>query len=222
MDPIVMARRPIDGTVAENVLRHGCGGLDIDGCRVETDITNDPNYRINPTKSNGLNSCFGIGNVNYGRGCKPQGRWPSNLIHDGSDEVVGLFPVTKSGQMMPTHTDAERMVYGQNRAEGYTTMETYGDSGSAARFFYCPKASKSDRGEGNDHATVKPQDLIRYLIKLVLPPGGIVLDPFGGSGTLGVVCEKQGWKWVMVERDIKSVEIAAKRIEAERRQLKLF
>lgn len=219
MEPITVARKPIEGTVAENVLRHGCGGLNVDGCRVGNNAGwSYPNGRggegWHGRESLGTNLSIPI--------AATKGRFPANLIHDGSDEVVGLFPNSKStggingGKLgKRIYGNFENKVIGQN-AGGL------GDSGSAARFFYCAKASKADRGEGNTHPTVKPQDLIRYLIKLVLPHGGIVLDPFGGSGTLGVVCQKYGWKWVMIERDIKSVEIAVKRIEHEREQLKLF
>ena len=109
------------------------------------------------------------------------GRWPANLIHDGSDEVVGLFPVTTSGS-------------------------------SAARFFYCAKASKADRSEGNIHPTVKPTDLMRYLCRLVTPPGGIVLDPFMGSGTTLVAAKLEGRKAIGIELEEEYCEIAAKRL----------
>ena len=140
MEPITVARKPLCGTVAENVLRHGTGGINVDGCRVGE-------------------------------------RWPANLIHDGSDEVVGLL-------------------------------------GSAARFFYCAKASKRDRGEGNRHPTVKPTDLMRYLCRLVTPPGGTVLDPFMGSGSTGKAAMLEGFRFIGIEREAEYVEIAKARIQA--------
>jgi len=209
-EPIVLAMKPLDGTFAQNAIKWGVGGLWIDGGRVGTDIENDPNFRKNPTKSKGLNSCFGIGDVSYGRGCKAEGRWPANLIHDGSDEVVGLFPETKSG--------------GGNKANKQPTNNTQvvptidntdwkPDSGSAARFFYCAKASRSERGEGNTHSTVKPLALMEYLCKLTrMPDGGTVLDPFMGSGTTGIACKKLGRNFIGIDLNPEYVEIAHNRL----------
>jgi hypothetical protein len=108
------------------------------------------------------------------------GRWPANLIHDGSDEVVGLFP-----------DDGEA---------------------SAARFFYCAKASKRDRGESNRHPTVKPTALMRYLCRLITPPGGLVLDPFTGSGSTGRGAVLEGFRFIGMELDAEHVEEAKRRI----------
>jgi site-specific DNA-methyltransferase (adenine-specific) len=178
---------------------------------------------------------------NYARDAKPDasGRWPANLIHDGSDEVLAGFPETKSGKMMPTRTTAGvggRNAYGADAAGGFTTMETYGDSGSAARFFYCPKASKADREAGldvdagprgrtikprhgdryvpmrNPHPTVKPTALMQYLCRLVTPPGGTVLDPFTGSGSTGKAAMLEGFNFIGFEREAEYVEIARRRI----------
>ena len=176
LEPITMARKPLsEGTVAANVLQHGTGALNVDGCRVETTDSycypNGPGgkshhysskkrsieVRPNPTESN------------------PLGRWPANLIHDGSDEVTELL-------------------------------------GQAARFFYCPKASRRERGKGNNHATVKPIDLMRYLCRLVTPPGGVVLDPFMGSGSTGIAAKMEGFRFIGIEREAEYVEIAIARI----------
>jgi DNA modification methylase len=154
-EPVVVARKPLAGTVAQNVLRYGTGAINIDGCRVETDdaipTTSNNNIRNNAYASN---TSERERDTTYTQ--HAQGRWPANFIHDGSDEVLELFPETKP--------------------------ET-----SAARFFYCAKASKAERNAGLDtpstHPTVKPVDLMRYLIRLVTPPNGTVLDPFAGSGT---------------------------------------
>jgi len=214
LEPITVARKPLIGTVAENVLAHGTGALNVDGCRVPHDrevnlqsIQNCQTQQLGHTVT--LNNP-GFSTATY----KPEGRWPANLIHDGSEEVAGLFPQTTSGKMKPTHTNAARSVYGQNAADGYTTMETYGDSGSAARFFYCAKASKRDRGDDNNHPTVKPTDLMRYLCRLVTPPGGIVLDPFMGSGSTGKAAKLEGFNFIGIELDADYLKIASARIEA--------
>jgi adenine-specific DNA-methyltransferase len=113
------------------------------------------------------------------------GRWPANLIHDGSDEVTGLV-------------------------------------GDAARFFYCAKASKADRDEGNQHPTVKPTDLMRYLCRLVTPPGGTVLDPFCGSGSTGKAATLEGFNFIGIEREAEYVAIAERRIEHARGMMPLL
>ena len=188
-EPICLARKPLDGTVAQNVLKHGCGGLNIDGCRVGAENT----VRNNNT-SLGLS---GVGIYGKGGACvagSVSGRFPANLIHDGSPEVVGLFPASKS-------------------SGGQASLDPgLGDSGSAARFFYCAKASSSDRGEGNDHPTVKPESLMRYLCRLVTPPGGIVLDPFVGSGSTGKAALLEGFRFIGIEKDKHAFDIARKRI----------
>jgi site-specific DNA-methyltransferase (adenine-specific) len=150
----VVARKPFKGTVAQNVLAHGTGALNIDGCRVGTDGDNS-------------------------------GRWPANVIHDGSDEITSGL-------------------------------------GEAARFFYCAKASKRDREEGldgagsraNHHPTVKPTDLMRYLCRLVTPPGGIVLDPFTGSGSTGKAAVLEGFRFLGCELSPEYAAIARARIAA--------
>jgi DNA modification methylase len=212
LEPITVARKPLVGTVAANVLRHGTGAINVDRCRVGT---------VAPATTRGANA---LGRMNddgwepsdSGQRIDPHpaGRWPANLIHDGSDEVVGLFPNTTSGSRK-----AGRHVVagGQGRygefAEG-DLPEVIGDSGSAARFFYCAKASKADRDAGNIHPTVKPTALMRYLCRLVTPPNGIVLDPFMGSGSTGKAAMLEGFRFVGIEREADYIEIARARIEA--------
>lgn len=147
-EPIVVARKPLIGTVAANVLAHGAGALNINGCRLGGEAD----------------------------------RWPANLIHDGSEEVTGLF-------------------------------------GTASRFFYCAKANKSDREEGNNHPTVKPTTLMRYLCRLITPPKGTILDPFMGSGSTGKAAKMEGFSFVGVEREKEYCEIAKKRIESAARYI---
>ena len=169
LEPICVARKPFSGTVAENVLEHGTGALNVDGCRIAG---------IKPQVTQGVNSnatSFNVAKDRRTSGDPNEGRFPTNLIHDGSDEAT----------------------------EGM---------GEAARFFYCAKASKADRGSFNDHPTVKPTDLMRYLCRLVTPPGGLVLDPFMGSGSTGKAAVQEGFRFVGIEKDAHSIDIARRRI----------
>jgi hypothetical protein len=259
LEPLTVARKPLIGTVAENVTTWGTGAINVDGGRVgwasDADKASGRPASL-PKAHDGIDGqAFKIADRSHRDPIAEQsslGRFPANLIHDGSDEVVGLFPETTSGKMQPTTTTAGRVVYGQNAAGGYTTMETYGDSGSAARFFYCAKASAEDRDDGchalppktagevtggraegsaglssprsgagrrrdethNHHPTVKPTDLMRYLCRLVTPPGGTVLDPFVGSGSTGRGAILEGFSFVGIEREAEYVEIARVRIAA--------
>ena len=206
-EPIVMARKPIVGTVADNFARWGTGGLAIDGCRIETDenlnggayakngqprITDDWRFRRNQK-------------LEF---VQPTGRWPANVMHDGSDEVVALFPETTSGAMK-----REVEAYAGGRSG---PSNQHGDTGSAARFFYYSKASRKDRNEGceaNVHPTVKPTELMRYLCRLVTPPDGVVLDPFMGSGSTGKAALLEGLRFIGIEREEAYMAIARARIE---------
>ena len=137
---------------------------------------------------------------------EPAGRWPANLIHDGSDEVTELFPESKpSGSAMagkPTSRKASGAHSSYSHGLGAPKDTVYhSDSGSAARFFYTAKASKDDRDKGNTHPTVKPTDLMAYLCRLVTPADGVVLDPFMGSGTTGKAALSEGFSFIGIERD---------------------
>ena len=129
----------------------------------------------------------------------------------GSDEVLAGFPETKSGGYPPEGGQRSQVsTYGKPTARGeqkFTSSE-----GSAARFFYCAKASKKDRGDGNTHPTVKPTDLMAYLCRLVTPPGGVVLDPFMGSGSTGKAAHAEGFNFIGIERDPEYFRIASERI----------
>jgi site-specific DNA-methyltransferase (adenine-specific) len=242
MEPITVARKPLAGTVAANVLEHGTGAINVDGCRVEHD--EDLSVTREPKDMDTNDQGWGFKAVSRGN----QGRWPANLIHDGSEEVVGLFPQSSSGAN-PTR----RGGMGYHGAEGQESCDAPrgAESGSAARFFYCCKASKRDRDEGLDafairsagevtggredgsaglqspragagrtngarnvHPTVKPTDLMRYLCRLVTPPGGVVLDPFMGSGSTGKGAVLEGFRFIGIEREAEYMEIARARIEA--------
>lgn len=173
LEPITVARKPLIGTVAENVLTHGTGGINIDGCRVGSEqiTTNGRGKQDGSTPIVPLSPDY-VGATHIGR-------FPANLIHDGSEEVVGLFP------------------------------------NDSARFFYCAKASKTERqwfGVHNPHPTVKPIALMRYLCRLVTPPNGTVLDPFMGSGTTGIAAKLELFNFIGIEREAEYVDIARERI----------
>ena len=243
-EPICMARKPLIGTVVENVLKYGTGGINIDGCRVGTE---EDQRRPSKGGDNGLNgsSTFKIHERKVEDQVQYSGRFPANLIHDGSDEVVALFPNSKSTSNPRNNNNADNHdnyncfgKYGNNTTRGFD------DEGSAARFFYCAKASKSERNFGlegfeenmpqhdfgtklgvkrserihtptkNFHPTVKPIALMRYLCRLVTPKGGTVLDPFTGSGTTGIAAKLEGFNFIGIEREAEYVQIANARIEA--------
>lgn len=155
---------------------------------------------------------YGTGALNID-GCRvgeENGRWPANVIHDGSDEVVSKFPDAKGGT---TNGNAPTGVSGNITPMRRGNLITRNDSGSAARFFYCAKASKADREQGNNHPTVKPTELMKYLCRLVTPPNGIILDPFMGSGSTGKAALQEGFNFIGIEMNKEYYEIAEKRIE---------
>ena len=199
-EPIVVARKILIGTVANNVLTYGTGALNIDGSRVGSEI-------ITINRHSGYNSNSLVESTKgkwKGESTTSLGRWPANVIHDGSDEVLAGFPNTKGVVRKPTGKGILNPETGWNANSMIdTTVRGFADSGSAARFFYCAKASKSERNAGlenqNFHPTVKPIALMRYLVKLVTPPNGTVLDPFLGSGTTAVAAILEGFNWMGCE-----------------------
>ena len=243
LEPITVARKPLIGSVAENVLAHGTGAINVDGCRVEPtgesrERIGEPSQERRYADSGGTNFAATPGI----RGGDPSGRWPANLIHDGSDEVLAAFPQAP-GQMAKAAEGGDRRKTANAFGEfaGRSPSQPRGDTGSAARFFYCAKASKSDRNEGldnftpattsdgrakaadnayqrgkteraNTHPTVKPTDLMRYLCRLVTPPGGIVLDPFMGSGSTGKAAVLEGFRFIGCELSPEYMAIAQARI----------
>jgi site-specific DNA-methyltransferase (adenine-specific) len=225
MEPITVARKPLIGTVAENVLQYGTGGLNIDNSRVE--FVSDADRKESTAKNQ--HADFGTApitnNIVYGdysmmkpKNYNPPGRWPANFIHDGSDEVVGLFPMTGKGNGGEPYNYAGKEYNNKDSSmfngDKPQAPSNFNDNGSAARFFYCPKVSKSERNAGcdNKHPTVKPTDLMRYLCKLITPPGGIVLDPFMGSGSTGCAALLDGFKFIGMELDDEYFKIAEARI----------
>lgn len=213
LEPITMARKPFASTVAANVLAHGTGGLNIDGCRVEG--TPAPT-RFDPAKHGHEGWRMNATGAECAANASPLGRWPANLIHDGSDEVLAAFPAQAGASAPVKGTEASRASVGRVTGERERVAGAFhGDTGSAARFFYCAKTSKKDRGEGNVHPTVKPTDLMAYLCRLVTPPGGAVLDPFMGSGSTGKAAVREGFRFIGIEREADYLRIATARIEAQ-------
>lgn len=208
-EPIVLARKPLsEKTVAANVLRWRTGALNIDACRV-------PGAKPDTTRGASSKASSMVGTLGaQGRIVDDgSGRWPANVITDGSAEVVDAFPSTASG-FRPNQSDAKfdtaNGVYKGNigKTQG---IKPYDDSGSAARFFYSAKASKTDRN-GSKHPTVKPIALMQWLTRLVTPPGGAVLDPFAGSGTTGAACAAEGFNCVLIEREAEYVADIKRRL----------
>lgn len=242
-----LCRKPLsEKTIAANVLRWNTGGINIDGCRVEAadlpsackgtgwaaqDKKNaESGYRPNTyyKEQDGVNY---VPNEN--------GRWPANLIHDGSEEVVELFPETKPSKANPRNNGEFKSV-AKGRDLPHVTHGHSDNGGSAARFFYCPKASKKDRNEGceeldehdiysesaatpmrdqrkqvsrsNNHPTVKPTALMAYLCRLITPTGGTVLDPYMGSGSTGKAAVREGFSFIGIELDEDYYEICKARI----------
>jgi len=210
LEPITVARKPLCGTVAENVLQHGTGGLNVDGCRVGTEER--PRLEAGFVRNGRTDEeVFATG---YGRpkevNGSVSGRWPANLIHDGSDEVVGLFPETTSGTLSAGHKRGSG-VTSYDGGGGVVSRDYGNDSGSAARFFYCAKADASER-RNSKHPTIKPVALMRYLVRLVTPPGGLVLDPFGGSGTTAEAARLEHCRFLLMELSPEYCADAAERL----------
>ena len=207
LEPITVARKPLCGTVAENVLQYGTGGINVDGCRVEGRERTD--YGLANSVRTQKNTFAAPSETADFDGTK--GRWPANLIHDGSDEVTGLFPETASGGGDKHGRNSSSFMSSTNW-EAFKGTSIGGDTGSAARFFYTAKADKADRGHGNNHPTVKPQALMRYLVRLVCQPGGVVLDPFSGSGTTAAAARLEQCRSILCELSAEYCDIAVERL----------
>jgi DNA modification methylase len=208
MELIVLARKPLsEKTVAANVLKWGTGGLNIDGCRIATD-------QILTGGAGKLWSHYRDGTEDRAtpRTNDGNGRWPANFIHDGSEEVLAVFPDSNSAKVRIEQNfgRADESQYRIKPVPG--VIKDFGDSGSAARFFYQAKADASDR-LGSKHPTVKPLDLMQYLVKLVTPKGGIVLDPFAGTGATGEAAYREGMRSVLIEMEKEYIKDIKFRIQ---------
>lgn len=218
-EPIVLARKPLsEGTVAANVLRWRTGALNIDGCRIHTEGSEAKAYTVKRLKPGATLEATGgkwkQDDVEY-QGMTKDGRWPANVVTDGSDEVVGMFPSTKNGvagKRNAANGDVMKTGLGAYDTEwgGYGTP---GASESAARFFYSAKASKADRA-GSKHPTVKPIALMQWLARLITPPAGTILDPFAGSGTTGAAAVAEGFSAILCERENEYVADIKRRLGA--------
>lgn len=246
-EPIVLARKPLVGTVADNIAAHRTGALNINGCRLVADKGDEPFQWSSPRG--------GIWKTDPEAQAQAQaqalGRWPANLCHDGSPEVMSMFP-SEAGASAPVAGD-EPAIHGANGIYGARVRVPgtfFSDAGSAARFYYCAKASREDREDGCDdltaqqqdasrkegnpggdnprnrgleprknfHPTVKPTALMRWLCRLVTPPGGTVLDCFMGSGSTGRAAVLEGFDFVGVEMTDAYLPIARARIAAAENQ----
>lgn len=252
-EPIVMARKPLIGTVPQNLAAHRVGALNIDDCRVPVTGADAGQIRTmqrsqRTEDTSGQTWGLSKSGADTPQVVHPEGRWPANVIHDGSDDVLDAFPQAR-GQIADASSSEKRKtqnVYGAME-RGNDGAKARDAGGSAARFFYCAKASKSDRDDGvttpekefvqfqtangtsgkpssisegrntayrNTHPTVKPTELMRYLCRLVTPPGGVVLDPFMGSGSTGRGAVLEGFSFIGIEMDSTYFEIADMRIAA--------
>ena len=215
-EPIVLARKPVEGTVADNVLKYGVGGLNIEECRVPFESDEDKASAKPQGKATSKVGALagGVENDRKRTEFTPKevsGRFPANIIHDGSDGVLEVFPDNVKGGTWNTTKGARHF----NNNGAATDFENHGDdksTGSAARFFYCAKASKKEKGKDNIHPTVKPIALMEYLVKLIAPKGSIVLDPFMGSGSTGVAAIKLGRRFIGMEKEPEYFKIAEKRL----------
>ena len=262
-EPMVLARKPLsEKSVADNVMKHGTGAINIDGCRIEGEVKHPdtmPDFRDQGEQSK---AAIGVDKLSFGQtsnakrkkvvrkartadgvwtddnsGMKsegsefadadPRGRWPSNIMHDGSEQVQEIFPTTTSTEVSRQRTHKGIWSGELNDTEQF--MPAYGDHGNASRYFYCAKTSKDERKSGlggeikaNTHPTVKPVELMRYLVRLVTPKGGLVLDPFMGSGSTGMGAREEDFNFIGIEKELEYYEIAKARIKNVKPQLKLF
>ena len=234
-EPIVLARKPLsENSIIANVLKHRTGGIHIDACRVEGEKqTRDSNPVMNGGKygqnqnaerkivkrksrsDDGVwtnkNSGMKAEGTHYAD-ADPKGRFPSNVMHDGSEEVLKVFPSTSKSAGGGGVKITGKNVYGKYNGREYDKTIGYGDEGSVARYFYCPKTSKSEKGNDNTHPTVKPIKLMKYLCRLVTPKGGTVLDPFMGSGSTGIAAKDEGFEFIGIEREKEYFEIAERKV----------
>ena len=252
-EPIVMARKALsESSIVDNVLKHGTGGINIDGCRIEGEVNRPP---TNPSFRDVAKEALargGLDKLSFGQdrdrpierkkvirksrnengvwtdnnsGMKaegtefadadPRGRFPANVMHDGSDVVKGIFPHTKSS---PVGFKGVGWKHSGNTKDEMTDLQyqnSFNDEGSASRYFYCPKVSKNERNNAdkNTHPTVKPVELMAYLCKLVTPKGGTVLDPFMGSGSTGMAAKDEGFNFIGIEKEKEYFEISESRIK---------
>ena len=223
-EPCVVARKPLAGTVAENVQAHGTGAINVDGCRIEATVTDVAQRESRNGQTPHAPHESGYSGAWSGLARRPgvaAGRWPANVV---LDEQAAAMLDAQSGERGavapasgPTHNGPSESgsMAGPFGGMGDRAPQFHGDTGGASRFFYTAKASRSDRstnGANNTHPTVKPTDLMRWLVRLVTPPGGVVLDPFAGSGSTLVAARAEGFRSIGIEREAEYAEIIAQRL----------
>lgn len=246
-EPIVVARKPLAGTVAGNVLAHGTGALNVDGCRVGVDLAREPDtgaafyarreqdYPVGDDASTRAGIVTFDGAKGHDRGFKAAGRWPANVLLDGSqaealDEQSGERKSAKpsiTGRYGEHEDTGGNAILGRGLASSTPNTPPYGDTGGASRFFptfrYQAKAPTRERPvvDGVAHPTVKPLELMRWLVRLVTPPGGTVLDPFAGSGTTGEAALLEGFDALLVERTVDYLPLIVSRYERNNAEIEV-
>lgn len=248
-EPITLARKPLDGTIEATVLKWHTGALNIDACRIHSHDSQGYDYtvqRMSPGADQNKTGTTHQQDVAF-TGHTKDGRWPANVIHDGSQQILDLFPAASGAKAEVTGNEPTANGFGGNVYHGGRLGRTASAiprveiDTSAARFFYCAKTSKSDRNAGcghlpdkqwaaegacvpererrpfnpskNNHPTVKPTALMRYLCRLITPPGGLILDPFLGSGSTGKAARQEGFRFIGIEKEPEYLIIAQARIE---------
>lgn len=217
-EPIVVARKPLGGTVAANVLRHGTGALNIDGCRIEG---GERPVMVRTSTVVAAKSMAGESSGATASGeTTTAGRWPANVVlnEEAAERLDGEVGELTSGAN-PTRrgADGSRTVLGAFAGQENAHAPRGQDTGGPSRFFYTAKASTAER-DGATHPTVKPLALMRWCVRLVTPPGGVVLDPFAGSGTTLLAARDEGFRAIGIEREAEYAAMAAHRL----RQLSLL
>lgn len=223
VEPIIVARKPLDGTLIENAIEHGVGVLNIGACRVPAN-----NRPLRESRPNGKDSkVFRNGKGSVAVGTTDTGRFPPNVILDESaaqalDEQTGVLTSGKpAAGGHARNTPSGEGIFGGGKGmwtEAGDAGTLYGDSGGASRFFYCAKAPKRERPEvdGTWHVSVKPLALMRWIARLAAPRGSIILDPFAGSGTTGEACLLEGQRVHMIEADPKHIPLIEARLQRAR------
>jgi transcriptional regulator with XRE-family HTH domain len=211
-EPVVVARKPLIGTVAANVLEHGTGALNIDACRIGTEGGGNQCAGGDACDCSDKNAIYGATKHPL-RADGPVGRWPANVA---LDETAAAMLDEQSGDRPGATSNSTGSTAAFTTPTSQGTLLGYGDTGGASRFFYTAKASRQDRNAGgladNTHPTVKPTELMRWLIRLVTPPGGIILDPFGGSGSTGLAARAENVRCILIEREPEYLQIIRDRL----------
>mgnify|MGYP003298193940 CR=1 FL=1 len=252
-EPIVMAKKRLEGTNKQNKDKYGTGGINIDGCRIEGEVNRPPTNpsfrdvakealarggldklsfgqdRDRPIKRKKVDSKIRVRKAGseFGQNSgwnnhknvdtiydPSKGRFPANVMHDGSEVVQDIFPSTKTTYVSKHHAN-NRTTESAVGELGHPGNQGFNDEGSASRYFYCPKVSKSERNNAdkNTHPTVKPVELMKYLCRLVTPKGGTVLDPFMGSGSTGMAAKDEGFDFIGIEKEKEYFDICQSRIK---------